>query len=309
MTPSSIKDSHNTSIPPRLRYRRILVPGLAYLITGGQPQYIDAGLIAVNLLFIFAGVYWLSRYVSLSGHNAGWGLLFLVVPAVLVSIDRLTVDLALTALCVAFGFYLAERQPLKLYGVMLLAPMARETGLLLVAAYSITQLFDRRIKRGLLFATSAAPAFAWYSFVDAHTTSYSVAGWFTFVPLGGAFTWMIHPPEYPFSPPVAWTATVLDECALAGMVVAILLSFRFPLPARRRAMTVGALLMTLSGLNLGPVFWENAFGFGRIFSPALVLLAMPACSTKSWAYLLPIALITPRIALQLAYDTLRIMRG
>jgi hypothetical protein len=259
---------------PRLRYRRILLPGLAYLAAAGQAKAIDPALIGVTLLFVFAGVYWLSRYVVACGHHAAWGLLFLTIPAVLVSLDRLTVDLALTALCVGFVLYLSEERWRELYWILVAAALARETGMLLTAACCASLLFRRRIARALVFATTAAPALAWYAFVQIHTRAYGTGGWFTRWPLAGVVARMMHPANYPFIAAVRWSALVLDECALAGMLLAFVFSFRWPRAGCPAPAMLAALLMTLTGLNLGAPFWGDAFSFGRIFSPLLVLLAL-----------------------------------
>lgn len=293
---------------PRLRYRRILVPGLAYLAAAGRARAIDTALIGVNLLFVLAGIYWLSRYAVHCGHHPLWGLLFLVVPAVLVSLDRLTVDLALTALCAGFVLYLAEKQEPKLYCVLVLAVLARETGILLTAACCASLLLERRFKRALIFASSAVPALAWYAFVQLHTVPYGTRDWFTRWPLAAAVSGIMHPVNYPFGPVVKWSAEILDEFALAGMLLAFVLSFRWPRGYPVPAM-LAAVLMTLSGLNLGAPFWSDVFSFGRVFSPLLLLLALESGVTRSWVPSLPIMLIAPRIALQLAYHLAKVAQA
>jgi hypothetical protein len=293
---------------PRLRYRRILIPALAFTASAGQDRMIDAALVAVNLLFVFAGTYWLSRYACSYGRHPAWGMLFLLVPAVLVSLDRLTVDVALTALCVGFALYIREKRPRELYVVLLLAPLARETGLLLTAAYCIVLLSERRSKVALVFATSTIPAIAWYAFVRSHTVPYDSSGWFTPVPFAGLVDRMIHPVTYPFLPIVKWAAEVLDECSLAGVALAFFLSFRWPsqLP---RPLALAALLITFSGITLGNPFWGDVFAFGRVFSPLVVLVALQGFSTRSWWAALPLALIDPRIGLQLGYRVFQIARA
>jgi len=293
---------------PRLRYRRILVPGLAFVVSAGQDRWIDTALIALNLLFIFAGAYWLSRYAQSYGHHPAWGALFLLVPAVLVSLDRLTVDLALTALCVAFTLYVSEKRAGELYVVLLLAPLARETGLLLTAAYCIVLLFEGRSKAALVFATSAIPAIAWFAFVQRHTVPYDSTGWFTPVPFAGVIDRMIHPVAYPFLPIVKWAAEILDVCSLAGIALAFALSFRWP-PRFPKPLALAALLITLSGITLGKPFWGDVFAFGRVFSPLVALIALRSFSTRSWWPVLPVALIDPRIGLQLGYKLFQIARA
>ena len=294
---------------PRLRYRRILVPALAYLAAAGREPAIDKTLIATNLLFVFVGVYWLSSYVTHRGYHAAWGLLFLFVPAVVVGLDRLTVDLALTALAIGFVLYIAKDEPRKLFVVLLLAPLARETGLLLTAGYAISQLTRHRIKNALVYATSAAPALAWYAFVQVHTTAYGIAAWFTPIPLGGLIDRMIHPLPYRFTPAVAWTATALDELALAGMLLAFFISFWLLRAPWIRQIQFAIALMALSGLNLGKPFWEEAYAFGRVFSPLLALIALRRCSSGSWAPVWPLAMVVPRIVLQLGGQIVKIAQG
>ena len=300
---------------PRLRYRRILVPALASLLAAGQSHYIDAALIAVNLFFVFAGSYWLSRFALQFGAHPGIGLLFLLVPAVLVGIDRLTTDLALAALCVGFAMYVAEQRFGKLYLILALAPLARETGLLLTAGYSVALVLQQQFKRTFVFASSAAPALVWYGFVHNHTPAYNTHAWLIPLPLGGLISRMIHPINYPLIPAVKWTAMILDEFALAGVLIAILLAFRLVVsthgesPSWLRTLAIVAALIALSALNLGAPFWGDPYSFSRIFSPLLLLVALPACCSRHWLSLLPIAMTIPRIGLQFAYEFYRIARA
>ena len=89
---------------PRLRWRRIGVPGLAALLSFGFESAIDPWYVAIELGFVFAGVFWLARFAQSAGRGAAWGLAFLVVPATMVSLDRMTVDIAPAALVVAAIF-------------------------------------------------------------------------------------------------------------------------------------------------------------------------------------------------------------
>lgn len=65
---------------PVMRYRRILVPFMAYALALGRQRYVDAGFIAAILLFIALGVYWLGRYAVLFGRSPAWGWAFLLAP-------------------------------------------------------------------------------------------------------------------------------------------------------------------------------------------------------------------------------------
>ena len=122
----------------------------------------DAAYIGVVLFWILLGVYWLGRYAVLEGHHPAWGLAFLLLPATLTSIDRMTADVALAALCVAFVLYSKERSSAGLYLVLLLAPLVRETGALLLAEQCAHDAAAIRWRRAAVFATAILPAAAWY---------------------------------------------------------------------------------------------------------------------------------------------------
>src|SRR5579862_780128 len=74
---------------PWLRYRRILVPGLAYMLALGRANWVDPAYFALVLIFIGAGVYWSVECSQALGRSPAWGLLFLLMPATLISMDRL----------------------------------------------------------------------------------------------------------------------------------------------------------------------------------------------------------------------------
>ncbi len=94
---------------PRLRYRRIFVPAVAFVLALGQDRAIDFGCIAAFALSVLLGSYWLSRFAVFRGLAPAWGLLFCLAPAVPISADRLTVDAALAACCTGFALYLWSR--------------------------------------------------------------------------------------------------------------------------------------------------------------------------------------------------------
>ncbi|MGH9662537.1 MAG: hypothetical protein ACRD96_28570, partial [Bryobacteraceae bacterium] len=123
---------------PRLRYRRILVPALAWL--AGAGRFVDPAYFGVVLLFVFAGARWLARCAMEQGRSPAWGLAFLVAPATAVSVDRMTVDVALAALCCAFALNPRSRL------VLALAALTRETGFLLAAASAAASLAQRRFR-------------------------------------------------------------------------------------------------------------------------------------------------------------------
>ena len=90
---------------PMLRYRRILLPGLAYLAALGRQRSIDVSYIACNLGFLFVGAWWLALLLIRLRIHPWFATLYVLAPASLISLDRLVVDLALTSLCLGFAVY------------------------------------------------------------------------------------------------------------------------------------------------------------------------------------------------------------
>jgi hypothetical protein len=143
---------------PLLRRSRIVVPALAWILAGGQDPCIDAAYIAVVLLCIGLGIYWLARYLTSLHLNPAWALVFLLIPGTLISIDRLTIDIALIALTVARVWYIRSDSPVRLYVVLVLAGLTRETGLLLAGARCVHALRERRWRKAIPPARKDPPA-------------------------------------------------------------------------------------------------------------------------------------------------------
>ena len=153
---------------PPWRWRQILAPGAAYLLALGQAAYVDAAFFAVMLTFLFLGAYWLSRYCVRWGVPPAWGMCFALTPTAVTSLDRMTIDLPLSALCVGFALYAGE-PGWKAFPILTLAPLARETGLLLLLGYGLFAVLRRERRLALTVAACALPALAWFWFVQQHT--------------------------------------------------------------------------------------------------------------------------------------------
>ena len=285
---------------PRMRYRRILVPLVAHVLAMGADQRIDGAYFAVVLAAIFLGGYWLSLYCSMLGWSAAWGVAFLLVPATLTSMDRLTVDAALAALCVAFALCVARRSRWLLFAVLVAAPLVRETGLVLIAAYVAWLASKKQLREAVRYASAALPALAWYEFVQFNTAPDAFAG-LSFLPFQGIAQRILTPYHYQFAAWIGAISTVLDYLALAGIVVAIALAVRM---AFRREW--GPLELSVYGFALLAMFllspgaWTEVYAFGRTLTPLLLFAGLRALVTRNWVYALPLALVVPRTAIQLA---------
>ncbi len=283
---------------PSLRWRRILTPALAYLAAGGSGARIHAAFVGVNLLFVFAGTYWLGRFCQLHGCGTAWGLLFPAVPAVLVSMDRLTIDTALSALAIGVVLYSTTRQRAGTLLLLALCPLARETGACMIAGQAWADAREKRWKRlGLTLAT-ILPFVAWAVFVHLHTTRDGTA-WLSW-PLAGIVHRTLHPFPYAITGKWVAAAALFDYTALIGVWAGLVLTLRLAWERRTGITELCAYGFAAGAVWLGKEdIWAGAYEFGRTMSPLLVLLGLVALRDRRPVFALPVALVLPRILLQL----------
>ncbi len=298
------------------RYRLILVPALAWTLALGRDAGIDAAYEAVVLISVFGGVYWLGRYAASRGRRAAWGIGFVALPATLVSMDRMTVDVTLVALCAGFLWYEKRGAAGRMWVVLMLAALARETGMLLVGAECIESARRRQWGRAAAMAAAALPAVAWYAWISVAMPR--AAGrheeirqaWFFREPVAGIFARIAHPVRYPFPPMTERLIQAVDMAALCGMVLALgLAAWRL----WRRETGVEAwtclLFLGLFVLASGQGFWTSAYGYGRPFTPLFLVLALGAMREKRLLGAAPAALVDARVLLQLTPQALGIAAG
>lgn len=305
---------------PRLRYRRILVPLLAWGVALGEAPAVDRAYRGVVLVFVFLGTYWCARIASALGRSPWWGVAFVLLPATVVSLERMTVDVALAALVA--GWALAVRRPPSpLYWIALvLAPLVRETGVILVAAAVIVALLERRIGQAAAAASTALPAAAWFAFVQARTPPLDYPN--SLVPLSGIARALLHPAAYPAGKAggtglqAAWRSVaptamqMMDGLALIAIVAAFALAARWLWRERRSPLAWAAGLFTLLGaFTQRPDNWVHVYDFGRVYTPLLILLAVEGLVRRQRRWIAPWALLEPRMLFQLTGPAMATVKG
>lgn len=282
---------------PSLRWRRILTPVLAHAAALGADRRIHACYIGVNLLFIFAGAFWLAAYCAFHGLSPGWGLAFLAVPSVLVSIDRLTIDTSLAALTVGFILFACKGKYLRSLAVLALCPLARETGLALTAGRAWEHLSNREWRKMALAFLSALPFLFWCGYVFWNTTR-DGTHWLSF-PFAGIVHRTFHPFQYAITGRWVALAACLDYLALIGMWIALAFAVRLALKRRFGLLESCIYSFAFAVLWLGKAdIWDGAYEFGRTMSPLLILLGLLAVRQRNFWLLLPMVCALPRIFLQ-----------
>ena len=300
---------------PMLRRSRILLPALAWLLAGGQDRYIDAAYIALVWVSIFLGAFWLGRWAELHGRHPAWGLWFLLVPATLISIDRMTLDATFTALCAGVLYYYARGSWARVCILLVAAALVRDTGLLLAGGCVLYALSKRQWRNAVFAAAACLPACAWMAFVIVHVHERSQhhhhSIWHTLFnyPLIGMVMKLFSPAAYPLGR-LTVVVQALDEIALVGCIVAVVAAI---LSLRRRPLRLEewiSLAFLIMVVVLGrPVFWDSAYNYARPLAPLLLVGSLPAIlGPARWA-LLPILLIDLRIAAQWAPQAVGILRG
>jgi hypothetical protein len=306
---------------PAQRLHRILVPALAYLLVAGYQPWIDGSYIAVIAIFVLLGAYWLSRWAVLVGRHPVWALGFLLVPATLISMDRLTIDVSIAAFTVAFAYYWRTAAWTRLFIVLVLACLARETAVLLVGGCCLAELLNRRMVRAVIWASSALPAFVWFMYVRRafpEPTHFGVPTWVANGIDGGIFIRMLHPLHYPLPPLLDDVARSGDVIAFAAVLVAVFLAILLLRAHPRSPMAIAAILfVVLVLLMTTPVFWNDINTHARVFSPLLLLVAMGLMDGGGgerlkipwWTGLVPAILVDLRLSMQFASNAGAIIRG
>lgn len=302
---------------PRYRWRRIGLPGLAHLLAFGSDAWVDSVYVALQLAFVFLGAYWLAGYAQRNNRSPAWGVTFLLIPAVAVSLDRMTIDLPLAAIAVALLLYAARAKPRgrprgdprwSAYAVLAAAPLFRETGVLLILAWCVFWVVNRSFRNAVFGAACALPALGWWLYVARHTIPDQTALLARF-PFQGLVTWTSHALSGPAAVYGPRGDAVLELVALAGIWLAFALTAY--LAAKRPLQGSGgwdlpeltAIVFAAFASLLGyQDIWASAYGIGRTLSPLLIALAAIALRDRRPLFAAPLLLIVPRIALQFAAE-------
>ena len=294
----------------RLRWRRIGVPGLAALLAAGSDRGVDYIYIAIELVFVYLGTLWLSWYVQSQSRHPAWGLTFLLIPAVAVSIDRLTIDLPLAAICIGLALYADAAKPgWQVYAMLCAAPLIRETGMIVVLGWCIYRIVQRDARGAVLGIVSATPALAWWGYVQMHTPP-DGTDWLSSYPFSGIINRTLEGTGDPTSTPWLRAANIFEDVALAGMWLGLVLTFYLVWKRRWTFIEITVILFAAFEAALGRFdLWSSAYATGRTTSPLLILLALLAFQKRRLLYAFPLLFFVPRIALQYEAELKTILRG
>jgi hypothetical protein len=275
----------------RMRYRRALLPLLAYITADGKQRFIDFTYLLWLLISIWAGVFWLAKYLMLWHYHPRWSCCYLLIPGVFSALEQATIDVALISITIGFIYYTAAGETKKRYYLLPFAPLIRETGLILPLATAVYEFVRRRWRSALGCLAALLPACGWFLFVAMRIPPDS-AHHFSYVPLGKFWYHLVHHDTKP-----VLAENVAMQIGYYLGVAGILLAFTLSVWTWYRArnlecfaaigFTVVAVLFDSTGL------WMSVKHFGRVFAPLLLLLALQYPSLKKRILVAPLLLMIP----------------
>ncbi|MBA3974418.1 MAG: hypothetical protein C0504_09405 [Candidatus Solibacter sp.] len=295
---------------PRMRYRRILVPLAAWTLALGQDAWIDAAYFGVVLGLVTLGVYWMAMLASAHGRPPAFGFLFLFSPAAVISIDRMTVDIAAAAFTLATLYYFDTQRPVRLWLSIAAACLSRETaaiGPVALMAYSLWR--DRSCRQPIFMASALLPAGLWTLFAASGTPA-SAAEAGTFIPFRYFAGRILDPFDYSLPPLWQLIARTGDYLCLAGLALSVWYAVTRwrTLGASPAGWALLAWIGFFAFVGHAPM-WNEPYNYGRIFTPLLLLAAADGFGRMDRLALVPLLLFVPRLLLQLAPQISTVARG
>ncbi len=291
---------------PGLRYRRILMPGFAHVLALGNPHWILGTYVALNLGFLWLGTWWTSRYAVLLGRQPAWGMLFLLLPASLISLDRLTVNLAFTSLFAGVLYYWRTEAWGKVVGGLVLICLTRETGLLLVGMIVLCCLQRRWMTRAVMAAAACLPFFAWSSFVNSQHPPV-MSHWLAQNPYAWTINALWNAPPAHESVALASIVRTLDLLSFAGFLCATAISLAFAWKKRWEATVLaGAVFAVLGVYLLSLDQWTHVYDYGRVLSPMALSLVLCALAVRRTGLIAPVILMSGGTLLHMSWQLLAV---
>jgi len=235
---------------------------------------VDFVYVAIELIFVALGAFWLAQLAENWAREPCGGLRSSRFRRFAVSLDRMTIDLPLAALLIGLVLYgqgEANRR-WAMYAILCAAPLVRETGMVAVVAWCIYSAFRRDWRSAAKGAACGLPALAWWAYVQSRTPVDGTR-WLASYPYSGILTRTLEasrtpPTPYGSAPPLVskswpWRESGLPYC--------------WPAPSPGSAAwgwsKVTAILFAAFAGFLGKIdIWSSAYATGRTMSPLLLML-------------------------------------
>jgi hypothetical protein len=282
-----------------MRWLRALVPGLASALAFGNPEWVLATYIGVMWGLAALGLWISGKLAEHWGYPAAVGFAFLLIPAVLVSLERMMTDISLVVLLLALLLALARQNTPVIYFTLMLVPLARETGIAITAGWVLWSLWKREWKPALYGAATALPFLVWFVY-QAQRHPGAIGFWSNGAPFSGILQRLMTPVIYPTDGLGFKLAAVTDYLGAWGIAAAFAIAVLLLVRGERSLLVFAAVVYTL-GISLFTKedMWGEAYSYSRTGGPVAVMLALLGVEQRRWWLVVPMLLALPRIALQL----------
>ncbi|MEQ1886330.1 MAG: hypothetical protein ABL967_14795 [Bryobacteraceae bacterium] len=245
---------------PKLRGGRIFISLVAGIVGGHSVGGVDiAYVVLVDLFLIFGGIFFV---LLTEGHCSRWTAiaLYLAIPAVIASTDRMLLDGPSIAGFLAVLYLLRESKYRVLVAVLIVLPVIRETNLAIVAGIVLIYLLRGNFRVAVAAGAAALPGIAWLAYNGTHTPE----------------TTIVHQISFPLLPHIRRLFTAAD----------------LPLPPFANhamqaidVLSMGALLLTfgLIVVEAWRVWRDRRSGSLRAFPSSAAIVTIPSAIGLSFA--------------------------
>jgi hypothetical protein len=161
---------------PAYRYQRLIYPLTAWLLSLGQPTLIPYMMVAVNLLAILMGTYFIILILQLYGRNPWTSLFYATSWGFLLCLFRsMPEPLAITFIVMAIFAYL-KGKTLWQMGFLTLAVLTQETTLLVSMAFFFYSFWKKEFRQSLTMLFPALAYWGWQLYIYGHFQTFSFLG-------------------------------------------------------------------------------------------------------------------------------------
>ena len=272
---------HIDSVP--YRYQRILLPGLGWLTSWGDPSVLQWTLPLINLIAVLAATYLLAGFLRARGRSPWIAVVFALSIGMVVGVVNDLSDPLAAALFVAGLVWWLERRTVPAVVVLAACLLARETYLLPVALICLSELVRTRGRGALPWLIPLGVFGVWQLYLRLALTGSPTAGAAkpSIVPLLGAARKVREVLREDVLGAANW------ELLFIGLLLAIVAFFAVrsaevtravlrtrSWPSREQLMPVVALATLVLVPFLTLELWRNTLSYTRYGAPAAGLLLL-----------------------------------
>jgi hypothetical protein len=241
---------------PTYRQQRILMPLVAWAVTGGNARAIPNAILIINIAAVGLLAWSSARIVEKSGANAWWSAAVWMYPGWIITMTRDCAEIVEVALLVTTILAIESHRTVLGPIVATCAALAKETALLAIAASAFAA-------PAVLIAIAAQLGFKFTLFHVWHAAPSLGTGHFS-IPFSGLMHSFAVPRPFPILTDVEIAALFVIALVVAQCGAAVLRGHRFPL------LLAFALYIPLIAI-LDAGFWIEDWSFMRATSEYWVL--------------------------------------